>query len=88
MSIFDMRGQRVTYQYNAAGDINFGAVQNRSDLISELEKLKLEFDRAARQNVFSEETAIEAGSKLELAVVESKKPQPDKQTLYLLNKTG
>ena len=31
MAIFDQRGQRVTYQYNAAGDINFGAVQNRPD---------------------------------------------------------
>ena len=25
MAIFDQRGQRVAYQYNAAGDINFGA---------------------------------------------------------------
>ena len=32
MAIFDQRGQQVTYQYNAAGDINFGAVQNRMDL--------------------------------------------------------
>jgi hypothetical protein len=27
MAIFDQRGQQVTYQYNAAGDINLGAVQ-------------------------------------------------------------
>ena len=26
MAIFDQRGQQVSYQYNAAGDINFGAV--------------------------------------------------------------
>ncbi len=25
MTIFDQRNQRVNYQYNAAGDINFGA---------------------------------------------------------------
>ncbi len=24
MPVFDQRGQKVTYQYNAAGDINFG----------------------------------------------------------------
>jgi len=26
MAIFDQRRQQVSYQYNAAGDINFGAV--------------------------------------------------------------
>ena len=29
MSTFDQRGQRVMYQYNTAGDINFGAVHDR-----------------------------------------------------------
>jgi hypothetical protein len=36
MAIFDQRGQRVTYQCNAAGDINFGAVRNRMDFVGEL----------------------------------------------------
>lgn len=36
---FDQRGQRVGSQYNAAGDINVGAVQNRMDLVGALEKL-------------------------------------------------
>ena len=44
MAIFDQRGQRVTYQYNAAGDINFGAVQNRMDLVGELGKLQREWE--------------------------------------------
>jgi hypothetical protein len=36
---FDMRGQRVTNQYNAGRDINFGAVQTPDDLIALLEQL-------------------------------------------------
>jgi hypothetical protein len=81
MPVFDQRGQSVTYQYNAAGNINFDAVENRVELVTELEKLKAEFDRAVQQNVFDEETAIEADSKLKLAIAEAKKPEPNKQTL-------
>jgi hypothetical protein len=81
MSIFDQRGQSVTYQYNAAGDINFGAVQNRMDLVRELEKLTLDFDQAVQQGVFDPETAIEADAKLQLTLTEAKKPAPSKQTM-------
>jgi hypothetical protein len=45
MVIFDQRGQRVMWQYNAAGDINFWIVQNRKDLMRELQELKTEFPR-------------------------------------------
>jgi len=44
--IVDQRGQQVTYQYNAAGDINIGAVQNRTELVGELRKLKGEIEQA------------------------------------------
>lgn len=81
MAVFDQRGQMVTYQYNANGNINFGAVQNRMELVTELEKLKAEFDRAVQQNVFDVETAIETDAKLKLIIAEVHKPEPDKQTL-------
>ena len=71
----------MNYQYNAAGDINFGAVQNRLELVSELEKLKVEFDRAVEYQVLDEEVAIEADSKLKLALAEVKKQEPNKKTL-------
>ena len=54
MAIFDQRGQQVTYQYNAAGDINFGAVQNRMDLVGELGKLQREMTQAKQAGVFDE----------------------------------
>ena len=78
MSIFDMRGQKVNYQYNIAGNINFGAVQNRLELVDELVKLKAEFDTAVQHQLFKEEVAIEADSKLKLAVVEAQKNEPNK----------
>jgi hypothetical protein len=81
MAIFDQRGQQVTYQYNAAGDINFGAVQNRMDLVGELGKLQRELTQARQAGVFDEGVATDAEYQLTKAVQEAKKPAPDKQTL-------
>ncbi len=81
MAVFDQRGQNVNTQYNVAGSMNIAAIENRVDFVDELIKIKEEFDRAVAHQVFDEETAIEADSKLKLAVTEAKKSQPDKQTL-------
>jgi hypothetical protein len=81
MAMFDQRGQNVTYQYNAAGDINFGAVQNRMDLIGELEKLKTELSRAAAAQVIDAEVVTDAEYQLTGAVQQAKKPEPDKKTI-------
>jgi hypothetical protein len=81
MTVFDQRGQHVTYQYNAAGDINFGAVQNRMDVVAELEKLKAEFDRAAEAGIIDEDTVIDAKYQLNKAASQAKRPKPDKKTV-------
>jgi hypothetical protein len=81
MAIFDQRGQQVTYQYNAAGDINFGAVQNRIDLVGELGKLQGEMTKAKQAGVFDEGVATDAEYQLTKAVQEAKKPAPDKGTV-------
>lgn len=82
MTVFDQRGQHVTYQYNAAGDINFGAVQNRMDLLAQLEALQTELDRAVAQGVFEdEEVAVETEAALKKALIQAKKPEPDKKKL-------
>jgi hypothetical protein len=81
MAIFDQQGQQVTYQYNAAGDINFGAVQNRMDLVGELGKLPREMTQARQAGVFDEGVGTDAEYQLTKAVQEAKKPAPDKQTL-------
>jgi hypothetical protein len=81
MAIFDQRGQQVTYQYNAAGDINFGAVQNRMDVVGELGKLQREMTQPRQAGVFDEGVATDAEYQLTKAVQEVKKPEPHKGTL-------
>lgn len=80
-SYFDQRGQQVTYQYNAAGDINFAAVQNRVDLIGELEKLKAEVTRAGQAQVIDAEVVTDAEYQLTKAIQQAKKPEADKKTI-------
>ena len=81
MTVFDQRGQHVNYQYNAAGDINFGAVQNKVDVIVELEKLQGELARATEAGVVDEEVAVDVESRLKKAIVQAKKPEPDKKSI-------
>jgi hypothetical protein len=79
--IFDQRGQHVTYQYNAAGDINFGAVQNRMDVVAELEKLKAEFERAHEAGVLDEDTVLDARYQIDKAASQANKEEPDKKSV-------
>ena len=81
MSTFDQRGQRVNYQYNAAGNINFGAVQNRLELVTELEKLQGEMTKAIEASVFDESLATDVDYRIKKAVQEAKKDEPNKKTI-------
>ena len=81
MPIFDQRGQQVTYQYNAAGDINIGAVQDRTELVGELRKLGREVDQAAGGGVLEQTVATEARDQLDKAVQQAEKPTPNKNVL-------
>ena len=81
MTQFDMRGQRVTNQYNAGRDINFGAVQTPDDLIALLEALNGQVTQAQQASVLSEETATDAQYQVTKAIQQAKKPTPDKKTI-------
>ena len=81
MTVFDQRGQQVTYQYNAAGDINFGAVQNRVELVQELEKFQTEMTQAIKEGIFNEEVATDTEYQLKKAIQHAKKPEPDKTSI-------
>ena len=81
MSIFDQRNQKVNYQYNAAGNINFGAVQNRIELAAELEKLRMEISTAKSANVIDEETALDLDHKIGKAALQIKKPDAVKSNI-------
>ncbi len=79
MPIFDQRGQQVNYQYNAAGDINLGSVQNQAQLIEELGKLKSELSKAAEAQVIDAEIFTDADYQMTKAIQQAKKPEPDKK---------
>jgi hypothetical protein len=81
MTTFDQRGQKVNYQYNAAGNINFGNVQNRVDFTNELEKLKAELDNAANAGVIDDEAKTDAEYHLTKAIQHSKKETAEKSTI-------
>jgi hypothetical protein len=81
MAYFDMRGQRVTNQYNAGRDINFGAIQTPADLITVLEQLNAQFIQAKDVGILSEETATDAQYQVTKAAQQARKPDPDKKTI-------
>lgn len=78
MSIFDQRGQNVNYQYNAAGDINIGGVQNQAGLIKELSKLGAEMEKAMSAGAIDEDIAVDAEYQLKKAIQHAKEPAADK----------
>lgn len=79
-AFFDQRGQQVNYQYNAAGNINFGSIDNKIDVATELQKLLAEVDKAAQAGVLSDEVAIDVEAKLKKAIAQAQKPEPSKKT--------
>ncbi|MGB3262492.1 MAG: hypothetical protein WBA89_00910 [Microcoleus sp.] len=81
MSAFDQRGQKVNYQYNAAGDINFASVQNQADLVNELEKLKSEITKAGNAQVIDVEIVTDVQYQIQKAVDQSQKPEPNKNAI-------
>ena len=80
-SFFDQRGQTVKYQYNAAGNINFGAIHNISELISQLDLLKQEVAKACNAQLINELTESKTKTQLLEAIEEAKNASPDKTSL-------
>jgi hypothetical protein len=81
VATFDQRNQQVTYQYNAAGNINFGAVQNGQDLARELGKLGEEVDKAATNGVLKKGVATDVKYQIDKATQQAEEPEPDKDAL-------
>ncbi len=75
MTIFDQRGQTVTYQYN------FGAVDDVAGLLGELRKLQGGLQQAVEAQAVTGEPAVEARYNLDKAVLEAEKPAPDKKKI-------
>ncbi len=81
MSVFDQRNQKVNTQYNAAGDINFNAVQNSTDFVTELQKLKAELLKVAEEEAIDGEIVTDAEYQITKAIQQSQKAEPNKETI-------
>lgn len=95
MTQFDPLPNQVGIQSNSGGDItisdsainiaghdlNFGTVQNKQELISQLEQLKEAFAKAGETQIISEETAIDGEAEVRKAIGQTKKPAPDKKSI-------
>ncbi len=81
MAVFDQRNQTVTYQYNAAGNIDIGAIQNKLELTNELRKLQGELTTAIEHKALDNDSAIDAEYQLKKAVSQAEKIAPEKPVL-------
>jgi hypothetical protein len=80
MSFFDQRGQHVTNQYNAQ-HMNFGSVQNKVDLIAELEKFKEEVSKSQKDGTLDKKKATDVEYQITKATQEAEEAKPDKKTI-------
>ncbi|MDM8543494.1 hypothetical protein QUF90_20660 [Desulfococcaceae bacterium HSG9] len=81
MSVFNQSNQKVNYQYNANGAINFGNVQNTVDIVKELKKLQDEVVNAADSGALDEEISADVEANIKKAISQSKKSEPDKKII-------
>lgn len=81
MANFDQRGQKVIYQFNSNGDINFGTVQNKSELADELKKLLPELSKAIQTGAIQDETGVDVESHIKKAIIQVEKSSPDKKSI-------
>ena len=83
MAKFDQRNQKVVNQINAEsiGVVNFGAVQNKAELVAELQKLLPEINKATQAGIINEEVSVDVESHIKKAVIEVGKPEPKKKTV-------
>ncbi|MCD9186699.1 MAG: hypothetical protein LUM44_09710 [Pyrinomonadaceae bacterium] len=81
MAIFDQRNQKVNTQYNAARNINFNGINNKSEFIEELKKLKAEVLRLAENKIIDGEIVTDAEYQLTKAIQQSEKIEPNSNSI-------
>ncbi len=82
-SLFDQRGQTVGNQVNAEsiGDVNFGAIQSKAELIAELRKTLFEVTKATKAGSIAEDVSVDVESHIKKAIIEAEKSEPKKKTI-------
>jgi hypothetical protein len=83
MAKFIQTGQQVNNQVNAEsiGVVNFGAVQSKMELASELRKLLSALQKETKAGKIDKKISSKAETHINKAVSEAEKPEPKKQTM-------
>ena len=81
MPVFDQRNQKVTYQYNVNGTINFSSATNIVEITNMLSALVDEVQKASQAQVLDEILATDVEAEIKKAVIKADKPSPDKQSI-------
>ncbi len=80
MVTFNQQGQTVNTQYNAE-TINIGSIETKEDVLTAIQKLQGEVEKAVKGNAINEEAATEVEYSLKKAVQQMKKPEADKSVI-------
>lgn len=80
---FNMNYQnsKIENQYNIDGGVNINSSNPNAIAIAELNSLLQEIAKATSKGVISPEQSIDIEAKIKKAIVQSEKPQPDKQSI-------
>lgn len=81
MARFDQRNQNVKYQYNVSGDINFGSVQNSTELIREFAKLQHKLGDMVAKNEIEPDLSMDIETKIKDVIRQVENPKPDKKSM-------
>ena len=83
MAKFNQLKQQVVNQVNAqtVNVVNFGSVQNKEELIVELQKLLTEVNKATKAGIIQEDVSVDIESHIKKAVIEAEKPEPKKESI-------
>ena len=87
MANFDMRDQKVQYQYNA-DIINLNNVSNRTEFVREMENISSEIARASTLDAIDATGAKQVQESIREASVEAQKPEPNKTKITSLLETA
>jgi flagellar biosynthesis chaperone FliJ len=87
MAKFDMREQKVTYQYNA-DTINFGNVSNRTEFARQIDNMRAEISHASDAEALDHTQAENVQNVLQEVSVEVQKPNPDKSKVTTMLETA
>ena len=83
MAKFDFSKAKIKNQVVAEriGVVNFGSVQNKDELVTELRNLISEINKATQEGIVVKEVSAEVMAYIKKAISETEKPEPKKKAV-------